>query len=252
MEKYELGLAAAKIYDFVWSYFCDWYIELTKPVLYGDDMQKKNSTLSVLIYVLDKLLKLLHPFIPFITEEIYGNLLAGGGSIMVKEFPTYCSKSDYPQESEHMDIIIDTIKAIRNLRSEMNVQPSKRILVNILPAIEKQIFENGSLYIQKLANASDVVLVSSDDGNKDNTTVVLPHCKIIIASNELIDKEKELIRLDKELKLAQSELMRAQGKLQSQGFMSKAPKELIEAEKQKVEKYKLLTEQLSKSIESLK
>ncbi|MDD4002681.1 MAG: valine--tRNA ligase [Clostridia bacterium] len=252
MEKYELGLAAAKIYDFVWNYFCDWYIELTKPVLYGDDFEKKNSTLSVLVYVLDKIVKLLHPFIPFITEEIFGNLFACGGSIMVEKYPVYNPKFDYPQDSEDMDIIIETIRAIRNLRSEMNVPPSKRILVNILPAGDKQIFEKGALYIQKLANASDVILVNNDDENKDNITVVLPNCKIIIASKELIDKEKELIRLGKELKLAQSELMRAKGKLQSQGFLSKAPKELVEAEKQKVEKYSLLTEQLSKSIESIK
>ena len=146
MEKYELGLAVAKIDDFVWSYFCDWYIELTKPVLYGDDMRNKNSTLSVLIYVLDKILKLLHPFIPFITEEIYGNLFAGGGSIMVKEFPDYCSKFDYLQESEHMDIIIDTLRQSK-FTLEMNVPPS-RGLVNM--RIEKQILKTARCIFKSL------------------------------------------------------------------------------------------------------
>jgi valyl-tRNA synthetase len=170
---------------------------------------------------------------------------------MLEKFPVFSAKINNLKQGGDIDTVIETIKAIRNLRSQYSVAPSKKISAKILPATDKNIFERGIVYIQKLANA-DIELTGGESGEKDDMVAVLPQCKIIISAKELIDKEKELARLEKELGTAKNELARAQGKLGSRGFISKAPQNLIDAEKQKVEKYSKLIEELNKSIEAIK
>jgi valyl-tRNA synthetase len=251
MEKYELGLAGTKIYDFVWSVFCDWYIETAKPVLYGDDDKKREGALSVLVYTLENVLKLLHPFIPFITEEIYQNLPEAKGSIMVQKYPEYNQNQVFEKEAANMETVIELIKAVRNLRAGMNVAPSKRTKLYIVPLKDKSVFENSLLYIQKLAYASEIIITDKSAISGNNVSIMLASCEIYIASKELIDIEKELSRLKEELKTAQSEYDRAKGKLNNQGFTSKAPAELIDREKEKCDKWSKLIEQLQKRIKEL-
>ena len=251
MEKYELGLAGSKMYDFVWNMFCDWYIEMAKPMLYGDNDSKRNHTLSVLVYVLKTVLKLLHPFIPFITEEIYKNIPNCKGSIMTEKYPVYNEKQVYKKEAEQMIQVMELIKSVRNLRAEMNVPPSKRTKIKIVPIIDKTVFENAKLYIQKLAYATEVEITSKEQISGDNLSIVLSHSEIYIASNELIDIEKEIERLKCELDNAKAELKRAEGKLNNKGFIAKAPKSLVKQEEQKSEKFKNLIEQIKTRLDEL-
>lgn len=252
MTKYELGLAGSKLYDFVWSIFCDWYIELCKPVLYGDNDADREGTLSVLIFVLNTVLKLLHPFIPFITEEIYQSLPNSTGSIMVQKFPAYNKKQIFNKETIQMEQVMELIRAVRNLRSEMNVPPSKRTKLTLVPLGDKTAFCSSLVYIQKLAFATEVEISEKEQISGDNISIVLPTCEIYIASSELIDIEKEKQRLTDELKTVQSELMRAKGKLSNSGFTDKAPKSLIEQEQQKADKFEKLALQLTQRLNELK
>ena len=251
LEKYELGLAGSKMYDFVWSMFCDWYIELAKPLLYGDDEEKRNSTLAVLVYVLENILKMLHPFIPFITETIYMSMPGAGESIMVQKYPEYDERFVFESEAEEMEQIMEAVKAIRNLRSEMNVPPSRRTKITVVP-VGSDAFEKGLLYIQKLAFGSEARLAVKEEVAGNNVSIVLPHCEIYIAAGELIDKEKEIERLSKELEEAESELERAQNKLDNQGFVSKAPAAVVEQERQKLDKYSKLVAQINQKLDELK
>lgn len=251
LEKYELGLAGSKIYDFVWSVFCDWYIELSKPLLYGDDDEKRDSTLSVLLFVLDKILKLLHPFIPFITEAIWQSMPGADSSIMVQKFPEYDEKYVFEREAEQMEQVIEAIRSIRNLRAEMNVPPSRRTAITVVPTDDGGAFESCLVYIEKLAFGTGVRIAAREEVSGKNVSIVLPHCEIYIAARELIDKDKEIERLTKELEEAREELERAQGKLKNEGFVSKAPSHLVEQERQKQEKYSKLVEQLEQKIEEL-
>ena len=250
MDKYELGNATATLHDFVWSEFCDWYIELTKPVLYSDDEKQKQSTLSVLVYVLENILKLMHPYIPFITEEIYQYLPNKDGILMVKAYPTFNKKHVFDEDERYMKAIMDIIGAVRNLRAEMNVNSKVQTELLIKSEIA-EFFMKYSMYLTKLAFASDVRIINEKPQGAF-IALVQSDSEVYIPMGELIDKEKELARLNEELKVIESEIKRAEGKLNNQGFVAKAPKALIDSEKEKIESY---TEKLNKTkaqIEEIK
>lgn len=232
-EKYELGNACAAMYDFVWSYFCDWYIEFTKPVLTGDDEQQKNYAASVLVYVLDNILRLMHPVTPFVTEEIYQSLPMHGDTIMTQKFPETVKKFGFKKEAAVVDAVRDLITKIRNARAETNVAPSKQIRLFIKLADGFADVTKAQAYIQKLANAQ-VTFVDKLEEGQNVVSVVAEAGEAQIPTGDLVDVAKETERVKKELANIESEIARATGKLNNQGFVSKAPKQLIEAEKQKL------------------
>ena len=232
-EKYELGNACAAMYDFVWSYFCDWYIEFTKPVLTGDDEQQKNYAASVLVYVLDNILRLMHPVTPFVTEEIYQSLPIHGDTIMTQKFPETVKKFGFKKEAAVVDAVRDLITKIRNARAETNVAPSKQIRLFIKLADGFADVTKAQAYIQKLANAQ-VTFVDKLEEGQNVVSVVAEAGEVQIPTGDLVDVAKETERVKIELANIESEIARATGKLNNQGFVSKAPKQLIEAEKQKL------------------
>ena len=251
MEKYEIGLACGELQEFVWSDFCDWYIELSKPTLYGEDGAQKDTTLAVLCYVLKNTLKLLHPFIPFITEEIYQNLPNADGSIMISDFPRYNSKLAYKKDAEACEYVMGIIKAIRQIRVDSGCAPSKKLELYVVSE-RKRLIEKTLILIEKLANITNVKFVESkDEINVKVVSAILDKTELYIPLGELVDTEKELVRLNGELKKVESEIARANGKLNNQGFVAKAPKALIDAEKEKVAKYEEMKLKLLQSIKEL-
>ena len=234
LEKFELGIALSKIYDFIWNSYCDWYIELCKARLQSEGETAQNAR-QVLIYVLDKILKLLHPFMPFITEEIWQTIPhdTDGKTVMLEKYPEYDPNLDFPSEAEEMMKVMEAITAIRTQRNEMNVPPSKKAKLFIATAIPKT-FSNGEQFFKKLASASEVEISDSFDID-GAVTVVTSDAKIYIPM-ELVDKEAELKRLNKELKQVEKMLAQDEGKLNNPGFMSKAPEKVIEKIKGQAEK----------------
>ncbi len=251
MEKYELGLASAALYDFVWSDFCDWYIELTKPVLYGEDDRKRADTISVLVYVLENTLKLLHPFVPFITEEIYGNLPTAKGSIMVSEFPHYNAKLNYAKAKKNMEPVMAVIKAVRNLKAQVGAAPSKKVRLFVKTALKSAI-GNGSVYIQKLAGVSEISFIEEKSELTEKTVSFIGEgFELYIPLGELVDTEKEIARLKNELEKTEEEIKRASAKLMNKGFLEKAPKNLVDGEREKLDKYLDIRKKLIAEIEEL-
>ena len=251
MEKYEIGLACFELQNFVWNDFCDWYIELSKPYLYGTDDEKKDNCLSVLCYVLQNTLKLLHPFIPFITEEIYTKIPNVTGSIMVSEFPRYNSKLNYKKDATSLEFVMQIISKIREIRVETGSAPSKKVDLFVL-AEEKKVIQNSLVYIQKLANVGEITFVTSkEEINQKTISAVLDKCEIFVPLGELVDKDKELARLNGELNKIESEIARAHGKLANTGFLAKAPKSLVDAEREKLDKYIDMRNKVLKSIKDL-
>ena len=247
MDKFDLGIALQKIYDFTWSEYCDWYIEMVKPRLYGEDANAKSAALYTLTYVLEKILKLLHPYMPFITEEIYTHLPTVEGCIIVSEWPKYNEEDNMAEEEDMMNLLMEGIRSIRNVRAEMNVPPSKKAKLIIIPSEEKiEAIELGKDYFITLASASNVE-IAKDKSNvpEDAVGVVIDGVEIFIPLNELVDFEKEIERLSKEKKKLEGEIKRVNGKLANQGFLAKAPESLIEEEKVKKEKF----EEMIKSVE---
>ncbi|MGO1036038.1 valine--tRNA ligase, partial [Clostridioides difficile] len=247
MDKFDLGIALQKIYDFTWSEYCDWYIEMVKPRLYGEDANAKSAALYTLTYVLEKILKLLHPYMPFITEEIYTHLPTVEGCIIVSEWPKYNEEDNMAEEEDMMNLLMEGIRSIRNVRAEMNVPPSKKAKLIIIPSEEKiEAIELGKDYFITLASASNVE-IAKDKSNvpEDAVGVVIDGVEIFIPLNELVDFEKEIERLSKEKKKLEGEIKRVNGKLANQGFLAKAPESLIEEEKAKKEKF----EEMIKSVE---
>ncbi len=228
LEKFELGVAVQKIYDFTWDCYCDWYIELAKTRLQAGGDTAQNAR-QVLVWVLDKILLLLHPFMPYITEEIWQTIPHTGESIMVSKFPVYDEELNYPDAVEEMQKIMDAIRAIRNRRSEMNVPPSKKARVYIATKVSKT-FEDGIGFFCKLASASDVTIGEEFD-IEGAVTVVTADAKIYIPMDELVDKEAELKRLNKELETVKKQLAQSEGKLNNQGFLAKAPESVVEGVK---------------------
>ena len=251
LNKFELGIACQTLYDFMWSDFCDWYIELTKPALWSDDADRKDNAVSVLHYVLVTALKLLHPFVPFITDEIYRNLPGTEGSIMVQEFPRYNSKLSYKKESTAFAGVMDIIKAVRAVKTETGCAPSKKVTLYVLAENRRMISANADS-ILKLAGANEIRFVSSQEEAGSRLAVkVLPACTLYIPMGELVDFAKERERLEKELERVTEEIRRADGKLNNQGFVSKAPKNLIESERAKLDKFLGLREKLVAQLKAL-
>lgn len=253
MDKFDLGIAAQKIYDFAWSEYCDWYIEIVKPRLYSDDKEAKQTALYTLTYVLEKILKLLHPYMPFITEEIYTHLPTVEGSIVVAQFPHYDGADNMAKEEEMMNLTMDGIRNIRNVRAEMNVPPSKKAKVIIVPtADKKEAMEAGLDYFVTLASASTVEIVE-DETNipEDAVSVVIDGVKIFIPLDELVDFTKELDRLNKEKAKLEGEIKRVNGKLSNQGFLAKAPESLVNEEKAKKEKFEEMMKSVIERIENI-
>ncbi|MGN0518864.1 MAG: valine--tRNA ligase [Acutalibacteraceae bacterium] len=225
LEKFELGVAVQKIYDFIWDCYCDWYIELAKARLQAGGESAQNAR-QVLVWVLDKILLLLHPFMPYITEEIWQTIPHTGESIMIAPFPKYDEANNYPEAAAEMQKIMDAIRAIRNRRNEMNVPPSKKARLFIETKAAKT-FEDGISFFCKLASASDVTIGESFD-IESAVTAVTADAKIYIPMDELVDKEAELKRLNKELEATKKLLAQSEGKLNNQGFIAKAPASVVD------------------------
>ena len=258
IEKYDIGLAADDIYDFIWSDFCDWYIEIVKPVLYSDNAEEKKNTVKVLLYVLENILKLLHPFMPYITEEIWQALPNREDALIVSKWPEFKEELVFEKEERATEYIENAIREIRNARSEMNIENSKKsnTLVYTKDPEVKEIFEEMKGLLLSLGYSNSVE-ITDDEGrkNSENIAIVLDRAEIQLPLKELVDFEKELKRLQKDKKDAEAELKRAKGKLSNQGFVSKAPAKLIEEEKEKVTKYeeilKTVEEQIAKVEKNL-
>lgn len=246
LESFELGVAVSKLYDFIWDIYCDWYIELTKPRIQAGG-ETAQTAQQVLVWVMKGMLKLLHPFMPFITEEIWQVLCEGEGAIMLSDFPVYDEKLAFAEDEAKFEKIIAAIRAIRNRRSEMNVPPSVKAALHIETA-DKEIFEQGRLFFERLASASEIEIADKVD-MPDAVTVVTDSARIFIPLDQLVDKEKELARLNKEKKAVQKDIDFSQGKLNNQGFIAKAPEQQIEAEKAKLAK---ALEKMAKIEESIK
>jgi len=251
MEKYEIGLACAALQDFVWSDFCDWYIELCKPALYGTDNARKDDVASILCYVLTNMLKLLHPFIPFVTEEIYTHIPKIKGSIMVSDFPKYNAKFAYRKEKANTEKIMDVIKSVRAIKLETGAAPSAKVDMYVVTE-NKKLIKDSTIYFNKLINVNEVKFVDSKENiNEKVVSKILDGIEIYIPLGELVDTEKELARLKGELEKAESEIKRAEGKLSNQGFVAKAPKALIDSEKAKVQKFTEIRDKIIASINEL-
>jgi len=248
LDKYELGLAVAKLYDFIWDIFCDWYIELCKSRLNGDDETAANTARSVLVYVFTGVLKLLHPFMPFITEEIWQSLPHSGESIMIAKWPEYKEEYKFESESENFEKVIAVIRAIRNRRSEMNVPPSKKAKICIATD-SAEIFEEGAAFIARLASGSSVEVAASFD-MPDAVMVITDSAKVYIPLNELVDFSAELERLNKELEAANKDKAFYEGKLNNPGFVAKAPEAVVNQQRELLSKtldrISLLEESISK------
>lgn len=248
LEAFELGVAVQKLYDFIWDVYCDWYIELTKPrILAGGETALTAQT--VLVWVMKGMLKLLHPFMPYITEEIWQALVNDGSAIIVSDFPVYDEKLSFADDEAEFEKIIAAIKGIRATRSDMNVPPSVKAKVYIETAYPK-VFDEGKMFFERLASASEVDIADKWD-IPDSVTVVTDAARIFIPLSDIIDVEKELARLNKEKKAVQKDLDFLGGKLNNQGFLAKAPEKLIEAEKAKLAKAQEKMAKIEESIAAL-
>ena len=247
LEKFELGIALAKVYDFIWDEYCDWYIEMCKPRFQTD---AKETAGRVLSYVLSRALELMHPFMPFITEEIWQHLPHDGETIMKADWPT-AGKFSWNEDEESIELIKEAIKAVRNARAEKNVPPSKKVKTYVITNIADK-FERGLIFFEKLASCSEVVISSDKSVLPENiVTVVVEGAEISLPLGDLVDKDKELERLGKERDRLIGEIKRVEGKLSNQGFVAKAPKEVVEAEAAKGKTYKEMLEKVEEAIKAL-
>ncbi len=254
MEEGEFGLAANRIYDFAWSEFCDWYIELAKSRLGGEDEAAKKAVQGVLLYVLEGLLKLLHPFMPFLTEQVYKSLPGSEGFLMLKLWPEIKDELDFPADEKQMNGVIEMIRVIRNLRTEMNVAPSKRTrMMFVANEGWAETLAASDMYFRRLAGASEtVVIAESELGTEKTVSAVTEAATIYIPLGDLVDFDKEIARLQKEIDNLQKEIARAEGKLNNQGFVAKAPAALVEQEKAKLALNQQKLEQVEKRLAELK
>ena len=251
LDKYELGVAADLINDFVWNDFCDWYIELSKPALYGENEARKLDALAVLCYVLENALKLLHPFAPFVTEEIYRNLLKTNESIMVAEFPRYNYRFAYKKEAKAFEGVMEIIKAVRAMKKDADCPPSKKVELFVVTA-NKRLLQANKDSIVKLAGASDLTLIENVEQLKEKTVSAITEiAQIYVPLGELVDMEKEKLRLKGELDRIEAEIKRAESKLANEKFVSKAPKKLVDEEKDKVKKYTEMKKKCLAQLETL-
>ncbi len=252
LEKYELGVAVQKVYDFIWDTYCDWYIELTKARLYSEDADRKQTAIQVLVYVLDQILRLLHPFMPFITEEIWQSIPHGGDALIVAQWPAYSEDLAFKTECDLMESVMDAIRAIRNRRAEMNVPPSKKAALYVLTA-KPQVFTEGEGFLQRLAYADAVTLLEHEPENLDGmVTVTTADAKLYIPMGQLVDVSKELERIEKELEKAKKNLAGIEAKLSNENFTARAPEAVVNAEREKAAKARDLIAQLEQSAAKLK
>ncbi len=253
MDRYELGVAAQKVYDFIWDNFCDWYIEFTKARLQGEDLQAKEQAQQVLCYVLTETLKLLHPFMPFLTEEIWQALPHEGDYLMLQKWPECRAELSFPEEEKDIDQLIDVVRAVRGKRAELNVPPSKKAHLTISTQ-ERDVFTKGAPLLKRLAYASDVTVVGVDeapDTEKGLTSVITSTARVFMLMAELVDLEKEKARIQKELENKRKQLAGLEGKLSNPGFLNKAPAQVVEAEKERAESLRALIAKLEESVASM-
>lgn len=255
LDKYELGLAASKIYDFIWEEYCDWYIEMVKSRLYGDDEKSKVVAQQVLLYVLKDINRLLHPFMPFITEEIWSHLPGDEDALIASNWPEYKAEFEFDRSRGDIEYIKNAIKNIRNARLEMDIAPSRKSPIVFITKDEhtKDIILSGERYFQNLSGAEEVVIEDSKDNiPEQNISVVLDKAEAFLPLKDLIDFEKELERLEKEEEKLEGELKRVNSKLSNEAFVSKAPEAVVEGERAKKEKYENMMEKVLERIENTK
>ncbi len=254
LDNFELGIALQKIYEFIWEEFCDWYIELVKPRLFDREDPTRLEAQWVLNHVLGVAMKLLHPYMPFVTEEIYRNLINDDDSIMISAWPVYDESMEFAGDERDMELIMDAIKAVRNIKAEMNVPPSKKNkLIFVAGDSERRILEDGKRFIERLAGASEIVIQADKSGVPDDAvTAVLAGAEIFIPLEDLVDIAKELERLEKEKANLEKELERVNSKLSNEGFISKAPAKVVEEEQAKKARYSEMYEKVLARIAILK
>ena len=255
IDKYELGIAVSKIYDFIWEEFCDWYIEMVKPRLYNDEDKTKAAALWTLKTVLINALKLLHPYMPFITEEIFCNVQNEEESIMISKWPEYKDEWNFEEDEKAVELIKEAVRGIRNTRTGMNVPPSRKAKVFVVSESEevRNIFENSKAFFATLGYASEVAVQSDKTGIAEDAVSVLIHqAALYMPFADLVDIDKEIERLTKEEDKMNKEIKRAQGMLSNPKFVDKAPADKVQAEKDKLEKYTQMLEQIQERLAALK
>ena len=250
IDNYEIGVALAAIYDFIWDVYCDWYIELTKPSVSGEDKARSEAAQSVLAYVLREVLKLLHPFMPFITEEIFSGLPGEEGTIMLKKYPEADEIPTFAEDAESFERVIAAVKAIRARRAEMGVVPSRRAAVSVVTKYPES-FKDAGIFFEKLASASKFELADSYDDDSA-VRIITDSAAIYIPLADMIDFKAEAERLEKELAAVEGEIKRAEGKLANEGFVSRAPAAVVDAEKAKLEKYREKKAGIESALKSVK
>ena len=251
MDSFELGVAAGKIYDFIWDDYCDWYIELTKPRLNGDDETAKEGAQRVLLYVLVEILKLLHPFMPFITEEIWQALPHEGYALMMQSYPVYDGSLNFPEDETSFGMVMDAIKAVRARRAEMNVPPSRKSRL-IIVTDKAKAFTDGEKFICKLAYASGIeVRAELPESTDGMVSVITDNARMFMPMAELVDLEKERTRMEKELANAKKQLDGQIAKLANENFVSRAPEKVVNVEREKKAKLEALIENLEESLKNL-
>ncbi|MDY3846352.1 MAG: valine--tRNA ligase [Eubacteriales bacterium] len=250
IDNYELGIALSEIYDFTWDIFCDWYIEICKSRLQDKGSEGAYVAAHVLVYVLTQTLKMLHPYMPFITEEIYQSLPHKDESIMISDFPKYREELNFAKDAEEFERVINTIKAIRTRRAEMNVVPARKCNIYIMTGY-KGIFEEATVFFKRLASASEVEFVS--EYTDDNAvSIVTESATVFIPLSDMIDFDKERIRINEEIKKNNAEIERLEKKLSNESFVAKAPANVVDAERAKLEKYKATAQALADALSKLK
>ena len=257
IEHYELGIAVQKVYDFIWDEFCDWYIEMVKPRLYQkdtDEQDSNNAALWTLKSVLIDVLKLLHPYMPFITEEIFCTIQSEEDSVMISKWPEFTRERDYKDEEEAIELIKEAVRGVRNIRTQMNVAPGRKAAVFVVSDREtvRTVFEEGRLFFASLAGASEVTVRANKSGIADDAvSVVIPSATVYIPFAELVDISQEIERLRKEEKRLEGELKRVNGMLNNEKFMAKAPEAKVAEERAKLEKYTQMAEQVRERLRQL-
>ena len=252
LDRFELGVAVSKLYDFIWDDLCDWYIELVKPRLFDKGSEDARDAQYVLTYVLSNTMKLLHPFMPFITEEIWQHLPHEGESIVIERFPEYDPALSFPEAERDMQLVMDAIGAVRNRRAEMNVPPSKKARILVV-SDRAALYKDSEAFFMKLAGASEVdIAAGREDVPEGAVNIVVGGAELFLPMAELVDKQKELERLEKEKKDLEAEIDRVEKKLANQGFVAKAPQKVVDEERAKGDKYREMLEKVIASIEATK
>ncbi|NLJ58999.1 MAG: class I tRNA ligase family protein, partial [Tissierellia bacterium] len=255
LEKFELGMAAQRVYDFIWNEYCDWYIEIVKPRLYEEDGISKDTARFTLIKVLKDMLKLLHPFMPFITEEIWSYLPETSTRLIRAQWPEYREEENYEEAETNLEFIMEAVRSIRNVRAEMNVAPSRKARAIFVPSKSeaKSFIEKGEQYFATLANISEIKIVNDKlDIGEDTASSVIDGTEIYLPLADLIDYEKEIERLEKEKAKLEGELKRVKGKLSNEKFVSKAPEKIVNEEREKLQKYQSMMEKVVERLEQMK